>query len=244
MSTHPTNASRFPEGDGATAEAAGGQTAAEAHYYAAASSWDAEVIRSARVARNRAYLFAAISWIVTIMATVAMSVVFMREKIEVVTIAYDEAAQTVRHVRYNVADAQRLTGMDAVRKFHLNQWVTALETWSYADSRRRGRTLQLLAAPSMESKLITMVQGSEQDRALGQKLERAVKVQSMSLLKDGVAHVQFQTEDFVEGNSIGVTDWAAVVEFRFTHKPSERDELLNPFGFQVTNYRRDAATVR
>ena len=180
----------------------------------------------------------------TILATVAMSVVFTREKIEVVTIAYNDAAQTVRHVRYNADDAQRLTGMDAVRKFHLNQWVTALETWSAGDARRRGKQLMLTTAPSMETKLVALAQGTAQDRAMGQRLERSVKIQSISLLKDGVGHVQFQTEDFVDGASIGVADWAAVVDFRFTNQPSERDDLLNPFGFQVTNYRRDAATAR
>ncbi len=216
----------------------------EQHYYDAASRWDAELIRSARVAKNQAYLFAALSWLVTIAAAVAMTVVFSREKVEVVTIAYNDATQTVRHVRYNVAEAQRLTGMDAVRKFHLNQWVLAAETWSYADARRRGHTLKLFAAPAVEERLASLVAGSAQDRSLGQRLERVPKVHAISLLKDGVAHVQFQTEEFIDGKSTGFYEWAAIVEFRFTHQPVAGNELLNPFGFQVTNYRRDAASVR
>ncbi|WP_439517945.1 VirB8/TrbF family protein [Hydrogenophaga sp.] len=217
---------------------------AEAHYYAAASSWDAEVIRNARVSRNRAYLFAAVSWLVTIAAGVAMAVVFSREKVEVVTIAYNDATQTVRHVRYNVEDAQRLTGMEAVRKFHINQWMLAGETWSHADVRQRAKTLQLFAAPAMESRLSSLFGGTVQERAMGARLERVPRIHSISLLKSGVAHVQFQTEEFIDGKSTGFYEWAAIVEFQFTHRPTAGDDLLNPFGFQVTNYRRDAATVR
>ncbi len=217
---------------------------AEAHYYAAASRWDADVIRMARVARNRAYLFAAVSWLVTVAAGIAMAIVFSREKVEVVTIAYNDATQTVRHVRYNVDDAQRLTGMDAVRKFHINQWMLAAETWSPGDLQRRVGTLRLLAAPAVEARLSSLFGGSAQDRALGARLERVPRVHAISLLKDGVAHVQFQTEEILDGKAIGLHEWAAIVEFRFTHRPSAGGDLLNPFGFQVTNYRRDAATVR
>jgi type IV secretory pathway component VirB8 len=217
---------------------------AEAHYYAAASSWDAELIRNARVARNRAYLFAALSWVVTFAASIAMAVVFSREKVEVVTIAYNDATQTVRHVRYNPEDAQRLTGMEAVRKFHINQWMQAAETWSQADVQNRVKTLRLFAAPAVESKLSSLFGGSAQDRALGQRLERVLKVHSISQLKDGVAHVQFQTEEFIDGKSTGIYEWASIIEFRFTHRPVAGSDLLNPFGFQVTNYRRDAAAVR
>ncbi len=216
----------------------------EQHYYAAASRWDGDLIRGARVARNQAYLFAGVSWLVTIVVAIAMAVVFTREKVEVVTIAYNDATQTVSHVRYSPSEAQRLTGMDAVRKFHLNQWVLAGETWSHADVNRRVTMLKLFAAPAVEDKLAALFGGSAQDRALGQRLERVPKVHSISLLKDGVAHVQFQTEEFIDGKSTGLYEWAAIVEFRFTHKPTAGNELLNPFGFQVTNYRRDAASVR
>ncbi|MGE0426409.1 MAG: VirB8/TrbF family protein [Hydrogenophaga sp.] len=217
---------------------------AEAHYYAAASTWDAELIRNVRVARNRAYVFAALSWVVTFAATIAMALVFSREKVEVVTIAYNDATQTVRHVRYNVDDAQRLTGMEAVRKFHINQWMMAAETWSHADVQSRVKTLRLFASPTVETRLSSLFGGTAQDRALGQRLERLPKIHSISLLKDGVAHVQFQTEEFVDGKSTGLYEWAAIVEFRFTHRPSVGSDLVNPFGFQVTGYRRDAATVR
>lgn len=216
----------------------------EQHYYAAASRWDGDLIRSARVARNQAYLFAGVSWLVTIAVAIAMAVVFVREKVEVVTIAYNDATQTVSHVRYSAEEAQRLTGMDAVRKFHLNQWVLAAETWSYADVDRRAGTLKLFAAPAVEQRLATLLGGTAQDRTMGRRLERIPKVHSISLLKDGVAHVQFQTAEFIDGSATGIYEWAAIVEFRFTHKPTAGNELLNPFGFQVTNYRRDAASVR
>jgi type IV secretion system protein VirB8 len=40
------------------------------------------------------------------------------------------------------------------------------------------------------------------------------------------------------------SDWQAVVSFRFTGQPMRmEDRLLNPLGFQVTAYRRDAETA-
>ncbi len=216
----------------------------EQQYYAAAQRWDAELVRSARVSRNKAYLFATLSWLLTLSAVVAMLVVLSHQKVEVVTIAYNDATQTVRHVRYSAEDAQRLTGMDAVRKFHLNQWMLAGETWSQADAQRRVKQLRLFAGPALEERLSTLFGGGAHERAMGARLERVPRIHSISLLRDGVAHVQFQTEEFVDGRSTGLTEWAAIVEFGFTHRPVLGEELLNPFGFQVTGYRRDAATVR
>jgi type IV secretion system protein VirB8 len=41
-----------------------------------------------------------------------------------------------------------------------------------------------------------------------------------------------------------VTPWAAAIAFAYSGEPMRaEDRFLNPLGFQVTRYRRDAETV-
>jgi type IV secretion system protein VirB8 len=55
------------------------------------------------------------------------------------------------------------------------------------------------------------------------------------------ALVRFSTDRRDGEGPVTRMDWAAVVQFGFTGGPlSMEDRLINPLGFQVTHYRRDA----
>jgi type IV secretion system protein VirB8 len=73
----------------------------------------------------------------------------------------------------------------------------------------------------------------------------AVTVESVSLLSPTTALVRFETTRHDPGSSTSSQQsWVAVMAFRYINAPlSMGDRFLNPLGFQVTRYRRDAETI-
>jgi type IV secretion system protein VirB8 len=70
----------------------------------------------------------------------------------------------------------------------------------------------------------------------------ATTVKSVSLLSPTTALVRFDTERREAGGAPEpVQSWSAVVAFRYSGAPMRmEDRFLNPLGFEVTRYRRDA----
>jgi type IV secretion system protein VirB8 len=70
-------------------------------------------------------------------------------------------------------------------------------------------------------------------------------VKSVSLLSPTTALVRFDTVRRDGGAAIGEQrPWAAVIAFRYSDEPMRTgDRFLDPLGFQVTRYRRDAETL-
>ena len=70
-------------------------------------------------------------------------------------------------------------------------------------------------------------------------------VKSVSLLSPTTALVRFDTTRKDAGAAIGeVRSYAAVMSFRYTGAPMRmEDRFLNPLGFQIISYRRDAETA-
>ena len=73
-----------------------------------------------------------------------------------------------------------------------------------------------------------------------------ITVKSISLLSRTSALVRFDAERMSAGGGAPSQrqPYAAVIGFRYTGAPMRNeDRFLNPLGFQVTAYRRDAETA-
>ena len=70
-------------------------------------------------------------------------------------------------------------------------------------------------------------------------------MKSVSPLNDQSALVRFETARRDAGARYETSQpWVAVVQYRFAGEPmSVEDRYLNPLGFQVTAYRRDAEAL-
>jgi type IV secretion system protein VirB8 len=69
-----------------------------------------------------------------------------------------------------------------------------------------------------------------------------VRITGISSLSDGTSLVRFVTvRSDPGGQAPAIQPWQAVIAYRFSGAAmSAADRLLNPLGFQVTRYRRDA----
>ncbi|MFT6568671.1 MAG: type IV secretion system protein VirB8, partial [Sphingomonas echinoides] len=67
-------------------------------------------------------------------------------------------------------------------------------------------------------------------------------VKSVTMPRTGSATVRFDTIRHDQGAAGGERrSWTAVIDYRFSGAPMRmEDRFVNPLGFQVTHYRRDA----
>ena len=210
-------------------------------YYQLAEQWDADIIRKAKVSRNRAYVFAALCLAIAGAAVGAVAALAPLKRVEPVVVTYNEQTGVVRTVNYT-DDLARLTGDEAVIKNVVNQFVIARETWERGDEDYRRRVVSLLLAPKLLTEYneeFNSFNSGAMIKKFGDKVVRHVQVLNVSFLNKNTAHVRFVTTD-ITGSDKTVTNWAAVVGFAFTRKPTnEQDLFINPLGFQVMSYRRD-----
>jgi type IV secretion system protein VirB8 len=71
-----------------------------------------------------------------------------------------------------------------------------------------------------------------------------VEIRSVSSLNENTAFVRFTTTQMDGGGQKLAQGWIATINFRYTDADmSAADRLVNPLGFQVTRYRKDAETL-
>lgn len=72
-----------------------------------------------------------------------------------------------------------------------------------------------------------------------------IDVNSVSFLGNNVAQVRFTRTERFSGNPQPATHWIATITYRYlAASMSQKDRLINPLGFQVTDYRLASETVK
>jgi type IV secretion system protein VirB8 len=136
----------------------------------------------------------------------------------------------------------------ALTRSFLVQYVIARESFdidSISDSYRR---VALWSAGDARSRYLRSMQAGNPESPLSSLPRRAVidvKIRSVSSLSAGTSLVRFTT--IRSGSAAGEhapRHWAAVIRYRFSGDAmSAEDRLVNPLGFQVLRYRKDAETL-
>ena len=136
----------------------------------------------------------------------------------------------------------------AVTQSFLVQYVLARETFDASDLRDNYRKVQLWSAGDARDYYVKEMAATNPQSPL--KLYPPTTtvqttVKSVSLLSPTSALVRFETERRDAGSTGGqVRPYAAVLSFRYSGAPMRmEDRFVNPLGFQVTRYRRDAETT-
>ena len=128
------------------------------------------------------------------------------------------------------------------------QYVVARESFDATDLKDNYRKVQLWSGPEARGSYIASM--STQNPTSPLKLYPpsttvAITVRGVSLLSDSTAIVRFDAERRDPGAATGqVTPFAAAISFRFSGEPLSADaRFVNPLGFQVLRYRRDAEAL-
>ena len=211
-----------------------------------ADSWARSVTADLERSRRTAWIIAGVSAVVALLLATAIVILLPLKSVEPYTLLVDR--QTGNVERLAPLDEQIVAPDAALTRSFLVQYVIARESFhpsSFGEDYRKvalwseGRARQRYQSSMQESNPLSPLSYMPNGGSL------RVEVISVSSLSAGRSMVRFLTTRTDPGaRPQAAQHWVAIIDYGFSEAAmSEADRLLNPLGFQVTRYRRDAETL-
>lgn len=215
-------------------------------YFADAASWAADVHGSLRASRRTAWIVAGVAAGVAALEAIALIVLMPLKTVEPYTIVVDRQTgyvQTAQGLKPGV-----LSQDQAVAQSFLVQYVLARESFDTTDLRQDYRKVQLWSAGEAKDRYLREMAATNPASPIKLYPPTTVvqaTIKSVSIIGPGQALVRFDAERRDGGAATGaVQPFSAVIAYRYSNAPLRmEDRFINPLGFQVTRYRRDAETA-
>ena len=211
-----------------------------------ADSWAVSVTDDLERSRRTAWIIACVSAGVAVLLAIALVILLPLRTVEPYTLLVDRQTGYVEALA--PLDEQVIAPDAALTRSFLVQYVIARERYDYDDVASDYAKVALWTAGEARQRYIAGMSSTNPASpvaAYPQSTRISVEVRSVSSLAANRALVRFTTMRSDRGGPQGdIQPWAAVIDYGFSDAPmSAEDRYINPLGFQVTRYRRDAETL-
>jgi type IV secretion system protein VirB8 len=211
-------------------------------YYAQGESWAQDMVGALRDSRRRAFIVAGAALLIAVLEAIALVALAPLKTVVPYTITVDRQTGAIEQAQGIRPGA--LSQDVAVVQAFLAQYVLARETFDVTDLQANYQKVAAWTEGAARDAYIAQMQRSNPQSPVNLNDAATVvkvTVKSISLLSRTSALVRFDAERNSGAASLDRRSFAAVIAFRFTGEPARSDDrFLNPLGFQVTAYRRDA----
>jgi len=212
-------------------------------YYREAGSWAEDQQTALRASRRTAWIVASVAVAVAAMLALALMLLTPLKTVEPYTLLVDRQTGFVQALK--PLDAQQVSGNTALTQSFLVQYVIARESFDISAVQANYRKVSLWSQGDARTAYIASVQAANPDSPLARLPRTTVietRVKSVSPLGQNAALVRFDT---IRRDAGGRTEtpraWVAVIRYRYSGEPmSLEDRFVNPLGFEVTRYQRNA----
>lgn len=215
-------------------------------YYADAASWNSDRVQSLRSSQRIAWGVAIAASAIAVMEAGALLLLTPLKTVEPYTLMVDRTTGYVQALK--PLDPARVAPDTALTQSYLVQYVIAREGFDMATVNANYRKVALLSAGSARSSYLAGIQVTNPQSPLvayprGTVVETRVK--SVSPIGNDTALVRFETARSDPGAQPQPPNaWISVIRYRYSGEPMKlEDRFVNPLGFQVTSYRRDAEAL-
>jgi type IV secretion system protein VirB8 len=215
-------------------------------YYHEAGSWALD--RETGLARSRrtAWIVAAVATIVALALALALLALTPLKTVEPYTLLVDRQTGYVQQLQ--PVDAAKIAPDTALTQSFLVQYVIARETFDIDALQDNYRKTVLWSEGTARSRYVASVQASNPDSPLASLPRSTVietRVKSVSPLGKDSAMVRFNTQRRDAGGQAAPAQaWVAVIRYRYSGEPMKlEDRFVNPLGFQVESYGRNAEAL-
>lgn len=208
-----------------------------------ADSWAWSVTDAAERSARWAWIAASIAAAIALLEAIALVVLLPLKTVEPYTLLVDRQTGNVEALA--PLNAETISPDAALTRSFLVQYVIARESL-YPDSLQDDyRKVTLWTTGDERKRYINQMQPGNPQSPLGSLPNGSsikVEIRSISSLAANRSLVRFTTvQTDRAGTQLPPQYWASVVDYGFsTAEMSEADRLVNPLGFQVSRYRRDA----
>jgi type IV secretion system protein VirB8 len=223
-------------------------TAGQEHsHYKAGLSWEADTERSRQRSERRAWNVAGAACVLAIIAVVSLATLAPLRRIVPYLLVADKASGNVEFV--GAVDDRQIKGyQELLDKHWVQTYVVARESYFYRLLQADYDTVMALSDDRLANDYARIFEGPDaRDKKYGNRVEANIQIISVrpaSTTVDNLMVVRFSKSvrqvdaDFWEPTQ----NFSATVRYEYfpSMKGSEKQLLLNPLGFKVSGYRRDA----
>lgn len=215
-------------------------------YYAQSTSWSQEQADALRSSRRVAWFVAGGAAAIALAEAAALMLLTPLKTVVPYTLLVDRQTGYVQSL--NPIDANRVTPDSALTQSFIVQYVIAREGFDRATIQSDYKKVALWSEGDARASYLSEIQVSNPDSPLVTMRPGTIvsaRVRSVSSLGNNMMLVRFETAQQARGaNPQAPRGWVALVSYRFSNTAmSVEDRFINPLGFQVTRYRRNAETA-
>lgn len=215
-------------------------------YYAQAESWNADRLQAMRTSQRVAWWVAGGAALIAVLEAGALILLTPLKTVEPYTLLVDRTTGYVQALK--PLDPGKIAPDTALTQSFLVQYVIAREGFDLATVNANYRKVALFSADRARSSYLSQMQVSNPASPLVALPRGAVidtRVKSISPVGKDVALVRFDTVRTDPGGQAQPPQtWIATIRYRWSGEPMKlEDRFVNPLGFQVTSYRRDAEAL-
>jgi type IV secretion system protein VirB8 len=215
-------------------------------YYMEGESWGRDREDSLRKSSRAAWRIAAAAVIIAVLEAIALIVLMPLKTIEPYTLLVDKQTGFVQAL--SPLNPETISGDTALTQSFLVQYVIARETFDIDTVQNSYRRVALWSAETARASYLSQMQANNPDGPLNIYPRTTVvetRVKSVSPIDRDTAMVRFETRRRDAGaEAQPPRAWVAVVRYRYSGEPmAVEDRMVNPLGFQVLSYRRDAEAL-
>jgi type IV secretion system protein VirB8 len=214
-------------------------------YYEQAGSWANERTQSIYASRKVAWIVALIAAIIAVLE--ALAIVFLMPLKTVVphTLLVDKQTGFVQAL--DPTKPQKIAPQKALTQAFLVQYVEAREGFDISTVQNQFKKVALWSAGQNKASYVNKMQASHPESPLASLPRNTVidvTVRSVSQLENNSALVRFASiRRDAGGSEQPAQNWVAVIKYRYSNAPmAVEDRYVNPLGFEVIDYRKDAET--
>jgi type IV secretion system protein VirB8 len=215
-------------------------------YYAEAESWAHDRQDELRKSRRTAWIVAAAAATVAVLEAFALILLTPLKTVEPYTLLVDRHTGFVQTL--NPLDPERISADGALTQSFLVQYVIARESFDADSLQTSYRKVASWSAETARSTYLAAMQANNPDSPLIAYPRTSVvetRVKSVSPVGRNVAMVRFETQRRdLGGQAQPPRAWVALIRYRYSGAPMRlEDRFVNPLGFEVLRYRRDAEAL-
>lgn len=215
-------------------------------YYREAGSWAEDNRAALRGSRRTAWIVAGVASAIALMEAAALLALTPLKTVEPYTLLVDRQTGYVQVLK--PLDAQTVSANAALTQSFLVQYVIARESFDAASLQANYHKVSLWSEGNARSAYLGSMQANNPDSPLVRLPRSTVietRVKSVSPIGQNSAMVRFDTvRRDANGSVQPASSWVVVIRYRYSGAPMRlEDRFVNPLGFEVTHYRRDAEAL-
>lgn len=215
-------------------------------YYKAAGTWATDQVEALQASRRVAWIVAIVATLVALALVVTLLLLLPLKTVVPYTLMVDRQTGYVQAL--NPIEASRIAPDAALTQSFLVQYVIARESFDYATVQSDYRKTVLWSVDAARNDYVAAMQVNNPGSPLNTLARGTLvetRIRSVSSLGGRTALVRFESvRRDRSGSAKSAQNWVAVVTYRFSDAPmTAEDRFINPLGFQVVRYRRNAEAL-